>query len=302
VISSGVSGAVTHAPGVRAATSDNRWIAHPYTKRMCALPGVDQAAAVVVASVAAARRLGVPEERWVWPWADAGAHDTVEILERPSFATSEPMAAVLHDAMRAAGLEIGDVDLWELYSCFPVVPKLAIDALGLDDDAPVTVAGGLPFYGGPFNAYMLCAAVNMVRRLRAGDGVTGLLYGNGEFVTKHHALVVGRGPGPAGRLTDATTDSDDGSRQARLDRRPAPAVTTRPDGPARIETATVVYDRDGTPARGIVVGRTATGARFVANTPVAADQFAALVDPDVEPVGRSGSVQSNGDTAVFSLD
>jgi acetyl-CoA C-acetyltransferase len=264
---------------------DNRWIAHPYLKMMCAQPNVDQAAAVIVASVTTARRLGIPEQDWVWPWLGVGARDTVEVLERPTYARSEPMARVLGDALEGAGLGAADVDLWELYSCFPIVPKLALDMLGIGDDRPISVAGGLTFYGGPFNAYMACAAVNMVRRMRAGEGGTGLLYGNGEYVTKHHALVLGRRPGPF-----ATYPADERApRQAELDRRPAPDLVAAPTGPATVETSTVVYDRDGAPERGIVIGRLGDGRRFVANIPGVAEQLDRLVDPDVQPVGLTGT-------------
>lgn len=266
----------------------NRPVAHPYLTRMCARPVVDQAAAVVVASTDAARRAGVPEERWVHVWADAGAADTEEILERPTYASAAPAERVLRDVVTAAGGTLPD--LLELYSCFPIVPKLALDALGLPDGAPVTVAGGLTWYGGPLNAYMLCAAVHMVRALRRGDGESGLLYGNGEYVTKHHALVVGRDPGPAGGVPPA---DDRAARQAALDATRLPVeVAEAPDGPATVETSTVLHDRDGAPMRGIVVGRLDDGRRFVANT---AD-LDALLDPAVEPAGRRGVVRA-GDGA-----
>ena len=46
------------------------------------------------------------------------------------------------------------------------------------------------------------------------------------------------------------------------------ALVDHADGAARIETYTVTYDREGAPARGIVVGRLLDGgARFLANTP-----------------------------------
>ena len=54
-----------------------------------------------------------------------------------------------------------------------------------------TVTGGLTFFGAPLNTYMTHAACAMVRELRDG-GKLGLLYGQGEFVTKHHALVLSR--------------------------------------------------------------------------------------------------------------
>ncbi|MHB1928599.1 MAG: acetyl-CoA acetyltransferase [Acidimicrobiales bacterium] len=263
----------------------NRWIAHPYLTRMCARPVVDQAAAVVVASTDAARRAGVPEEGWVYLWADAGAADTTELLERPTYAASAPLERVLRDALRSAGVDPG-AGLRELYSCFPIVPKLALDALGLDDAVPITVAGGLSSYGGPLNAYVLCAAVAMLRALRRGEAEHGLLHGNGEHLTQQHALVVGRRPGPGGAVPPV---DDRAGRQADLDRhRPAVVVAEHPGGPATVETSTVVYDRDGGAARGVVIGRLADGRRFVAGT----DDLDPLLDPQREAVGLAGVVRS----------
>jgi acetyl-CoA C-acetyltransferase len=277
---------------------DNRWVAHPYVKRMCAQPTVDQAAAVVVASLATARQLGLADEDLVYVWSAAGASDTVEILERPTYTASEPMAQVLGDVLEAAGRSPQGIDLWELYSCFPIVPKLALGILGLGDETAITVAGGLTFYGGPFNAYMACAAVNMVRALRRGDGTTGLLYGNGEFVTKHHAIVVGREPGPR---HGCIPEDDRVRRQAALDRRPAPRLDPEPNGKATIETWTVVYDRDGVPVRGVVIGRTDAGRRFVANAVADSDHLEALVDPSTEPIGRTGTVTGTPEGNRFQL-
>ncbi|MDQ2754034.1 MAG: acetyl-CoA acetyltransferase [Actinomycetota bacterium] len=276
---------------------DNRPIAHPYLKLMCAQPMVDQSAAVVVASVAEARRLGVPPDDWVYLLAGAGAMDTEEVMERPSFACSDPMSRVLHDALRQSGMAEEVPDLLELYSCFPIVVKLALETLGLPDDAAVSVAGGLTFYGGPFNTYMLCAAVNMVRLLRAGAGTAGLLYGNGEFVTKHHALVVGRvGRSDGSYPTDHRVD-----RQQDLDRRMRPNLTEAPHGRGTIEATTVLFDRDGLAERGIVVGRLDDDSRFVANTPPDAGSLSALLDPTVEPIGRSGEVRAGESGNLFEL-
>ena len=50
-----------------------------------------------------------------------------------------------------------------------------------------------------------------------------------------------------------------------------------------IETYTVLHDRDGTPMRGIVIGRLDDGRRFIANTP--ADR--AVLDSSDEHVKAS---------------
>ncbi|MDQ2728645.1 MAG: acetyl-CoA acetyltransferase [Actinomycetota bacterium] len=275
----------------------NRPIAHPYLKLMCAQPMVDQAAAVMVTSTDHARRMGIPEDRWVYPWAGAGAVDTTEVLERPSYAASEPMCRSILDALALVGLSPDRVDALELYSCFPIVPKLALEALGRADTTTCTVAGGLTFYGGPLNAYMLCATAHMVHALRERTG-TGLLYGNGGYLTKHHTLIVGTDPPPRGHYRpDERT-----RRQAALDRRKGPIVASHPAGPATVETYTVVYDRSGVPERAVVIGRLDDARRFVARVPPDADVLAWLVSGGDQPVGRTGTVAPDpDDQAVFTF-
>ncbi len=125
------------APGPR-----NRLVAQPYRKLMCADMAVDQAAAVVLTTVAEARHLGIPEERFVYPLGSAGARDTSDFLERSSYARSPAMEASLDDALTCARVSIDAVDLVELYSCFPCVPKMASDHLGLDRNRSLSVTGG----------------------------------------------------------------------------------------------------------------------------------------------------------------
>ncbi len=62
----------------------NRVVAFPYTKYMNAVMAVDQAAVVLLASVAEARRLGVPEDRWVYFWGGGEASENPwYVSERP---------------------------------------------------------------------------------------------------------------------------------------------------------------------------------------------------------------------------
>jgi acetyl-CoA C-acetyltransferase len=58
-----------------------------------------------------------------------------------------------------------------------------------------------------------------------------------------------------------------------------------------------VYQRDGTPERGLVIGRLDGGARFVAGTPQDRALLEALVA--VEAVGRRGRVRSGDGVNVF---
>src|SRR5262249_50377193 len=63
------------AATVRTITAANRLVAFPFTKRMTANPFVNQGAALVMTDTTIARRMGVPEKRWVYPWGSAGADE-----------------------------------------------------------------------------------------------------------------------------------------------------------------------------------------------------------------------------------
>ncbi len=54
-------------------TAENRMICDPYPRLMVARDQVNQGAAVLIMSVAAARRLSVPEEKWVYLHGHADA-------------------------------------------------------------------------------------------------------------------------------------------------------------------------------------------------------------------------------------
>ena len=238
---------------------DNRPIAWPYTKLMVANMAVNQGAVVILTSLAAARAAGVADERLVFVWGGAAANEPGDYLLRDHYHGSAAQEAVLGAAAGMAANAPGGFDALELYSCFPCVPKMARRTLGLAEGLTPTVTGGLTFFGAPMNDYMNHAAVAMTRRLRpSGDlgGGTGLLYGQGEFVTKHHALVLADRP-PA----DLETLLRPASVQVQADvrRGPVPAFLEAAEGPARLETHTVLYDRDGAPTHGVAIVRTADG-------------------------------------------
>src|SRR6201992_4190841 len=172
-------------------TPDNRLIAWPYTKLMVANPSVNMGGAVLMTSLAKARATGVPGDRLVYPLGGASAEEPRDYLLRDQFFESHAQNAVLKSVMNLAGGNGSAFDAIELYSCFPCVPKMARRTLGLGPDVQPTVNGGLTFFGAPLNTYMTHAACAMVRKLRDGAKL-GLLYGQGGFVTKHHALVLSR--------------------------------------------------------------------------------------------------------------
>lgn len=277
-------------------SSDNRMIAWPYTKHMVANPLVNQGAAVIVASLAKARELGAPDERLVYVWSGASASEPRDYLQRDCYTHSSAQNAVLRTTLEQSGGDARAFALLELYSCFPVVPKMARRTLGLPPHAQTTSTGGLTFFGAPLNNYMTHAAAGLVRGLRERRGELALLYGQGEFVTKHHALVLASKPPDENRL------ANDYSVQALAERErgPAPVLALDYEGPARIETFTIVYDRDGEPAWGTVIARTPEDHRLMTRVrPDDAATLAMLTDPGVTPIGRAGKVQRGADQLLY---
>jgi acetyl-CoA C-acetyltransferase len=283
----------TYSPAqIGEATADNRLIAWPYTKHMVANPLVNMGAAVLMTSLGVARELGIPEERLVYVWGGAQASEPRDILARDQYARSHAQDLVMETILAQAGGDASAFSMLELYSCFPVVPKMARRTLGLAADARMTSTGGLSFFGAPLNNYMTHAAAGLVRALREDRGKLALLYGQGEFVTKHHALVLAsKPPAPDALREDYSVQTAADARRAAV-----PPVVAEHNGAATLETFTVVYERDGTPNRGVVIGRTPGGARLMARVDAAETAtLAQLTALDRSPVGSRGEVAKGQD-------
>ncbi len=289
-----------HAPKTPAevteATADNRPIAFPYTKLMVANSSVNQGAGFIVTSLAEARRRGVPEERIVYVGRGAAAHEADDFMARDRYDQSPSMEVCLKRTLEFNEVTAADLDLVELYSCFPCVPKMARRVIGWPVEKPATVFGGLTFGGGPIGNYMAHAVAEMVDSLRAGEGKTGLLFANGGFATHNHAIVLGMEPLPGAGEAHAF----DLQAEADAARGPVPELVKDYTGPAEVETYTVFYNRDGSAKAGVVVAKTPAGTRtLVKVTAEDAETIAFLSDGRAEPVGTAGEVVAEGDMMVW---
>ncbi|MCK4176326.1 hypothetical protein [Aciditerrimonas ferrireducens] len=234
----------------------NRLIATPYTRHLVAYDRVDQAAALVLCSLDTARAAGVPEDRWVFPLAGAEATDHWFVSERPELHRSPAIAACGQALFAHLGLGVDDLAHFDLYSCFPSAVQIAASELGLDPFDPrrdLTVTGGLTFFGGPLNDYAAHSLVTMAHRLRQHPGDLGLVSGLGWFVTKHALSIWSTRPPerPFALLHP----------QQHVDQLPRQPQAPNYQGPATIEVATVVHDRQGQPERAVAAVRTPTGQR-----------------------------------------
>ncbi|KAF3927405.1 hypothetical protein ABW21_db0205841 [Orbilia brochopaga] len=258
----------------RAATEDaiatvggkNRMICFPYPLLMNAFNTVNLAAAVILTSIEYARTLGVPESKWIYPLGGAGTQDSEQFWLRPNYHSSPAISRSLDAALQISNLTPADIDLYDLYSCFPIVPKLAAQHLGIDidrSDKPLTLLGGLTSFGGAGNNYSMHAITEMTRQLR-GDNThrrkNGLVLANGGVVTYEHVVCLSTQPRvdgsryPANPLPEVLADV------------PVPPIDETADGEAVVETYTVSFDRNGHPETGFIVGRLlGSNHRFIAN-------------------------------------
>jgi acetyl-CoA C-acetyltransferase len=276
---------------VLAVSADNRPIAFPYTKLMVANASVNQGAGFIVASLAKARAMGVTDEAIIYVGRGAGAREPGEVLARDGYTRSSGMEATLRGVLAFNGVEAGDLDAVELYSCFPCVPKMARRIIGWPLDRPMSVVGGLTFGGGPVGNYMSHAVGAMAGVLRAGKN-TGLLFGNGGNATNSHAIVLSRDDRFARRGPQVFNVQP----QADAGRGPAPAINETYTGAASVESYTVFHARSGAPASAVVVARTPAGERTLAH--VAGDDQAViawLTSGRSEPVGAAGAIRAGAD-------
>jgi len=265
-------------------TATNRPIADPYTRYLVSRDKVNQGAAVLLTSVAAARRLGVPADRWVFLHGHADLRERV-LLERADYGTSPAAVLAARHALELAGIGAADLAAIDLYSCFPVPVFTVAEALGLaaDDPRGLTVTGGLPFFGGAGNNYSMHAIAEIAGRVRRSPGSYGFVGANGGVMSKYSAGVYSTAPRP-------WEPDRSGALQAELDGRPAPAEAEAADGPATIETYTVKHGRDGE-RTGLVLGRLVDGRRFVARAERGDTALLDLLSTG-EPVGEPVHVRA----------
>jgi acetyl-CoA C-acetyltransferase len=291
---------VEHSPEEFTTVSpSNRWICFPYPKLMNAIIAVDMAAALVLTSEAEAERREIPVGRRVAFLAGSGATDPWTLSERRQYSRSVGCAAAARAALEHGGIDVADVDLFDLYSCFPSAVELAMDALGLesDDPRPLTVTGGLPCAGGPGNSYCMHSIATMIDRLREGAGRVGYVSGLGMSAAKHFVSLFSTDPA---RI--AAADGETPQIELPAEELSGPEVADAPEGPGAIETYTVAFDRENRPQSSRLIVRLDDGRRTVAHGEPTAAAFARLTQS--EGVGLRGRVTPGREGAPnrFSLE
>lgn len=260
-------------------TDHNRLISDPYPLYVVAREKVNQAAAILMMSVGAARRLGIPEDRFVFLHGHADLRER-NLMEREDLARSPAAVMASQHALDLAGVSVDDVASFDLYSCFPIAVFNVADGLGLKADDPrhLTVTGGLPFFGGAGNNYSMHAIAETTRRCRTNRGGIGFVGANGGLLSKYSVGIYSTDPVP-------WREDDSAELQDEINAWASVPVNDRPEGWATVETWTIKYGKGGARA-GIVIGRLErTGERFIAMALEGDDEIMDLLESEF-PAGQ----------------
>jgi len=274
----------------------NRMVVAPYTQRLIARDQVNQSAALVLMSTALADDLGIPQEQRVYLHGQAAAGEQPVTL-RPDMGRAPSAGLALQTALERAEVNVGDIDLFDFYSCFPIAVSNAIEALGIaaDDPRGLTLTGGLPYFGGPGNSYSMHAIAEAVARLRSGQGRLALIAANGGFLTKYAVGIYGRAPSPYRSIGNEDLDQQ-------MQSIGTVSFESKPSGQARIESYTVAFNREGSATMSIVTARLeGSNARCLARSGDGDTQTPIQTTSD-DPVGRNIAIQAgeNFNTFLFA--
>jgi acetyl-CoA C-acetyltransferase len=132
----------------------------------------DAAAAMVIVDDALAEELGLEQLAVVRAWASVGV---------PPADTGLAPTVAIPKALERAGIDIGDVDLWEINEAFASMCVATTRILGIDEER-VNVLGSGCSLGHPIaatGARMVISLVHELRRRGGGTGVAAMCAGGG---------------------------------------------------------------------------------------------------------------------------
>jgi acetyl-CoA C-acetyltransferase len=260
-------------------------LTHLYTKRMIAQDSVNQGAALLLTTVGKARELNIPESNWVYMHGAAQGME-VDLTVRPDPSTSRMAQLVVDQALSMADKSIDDIQLIDIYSCFPCAVTAISDHLHLPTDGSraLTLTGGLPYFGGPGNNYSMHGLAEMWSQIRAGEHQFAFIHANGGVLSKHASGIFSTQPSAIDWSSQETVISQDVLESK-----------TQIENPSN--GSVIAYSINylkGQPAQGIVLCETDDGERFVSCT-AATDQATVQAMLSEEPAGRRVDVKPDPD-------
>ncbi len=242
-------------------TSKNRYITHPYTKLMCSNVFVDQSSALIMTSKEIAEKLKIDSKLWIYPMGGADFKNIFNITQRPKLNNSPAAKEGAILALEQAGLKLDDIDLFDIYSCFPSIVEIIKKEIGIKENDPrsLSITGGLPYFGGPWSNYSLHAIVSAVNLVRKNPLLKIMVIANGGYNTKQSFGIYGTDP----PLIQWGEQNNAKIQQSILEKQ-LPKPIEQANGKLTIEGYTITYDRTGVPKQGIVIGTLESNRRTIA--------------------------------------
>lgn len=275
---------------IRTVTDKNRIIGFPYTKFMNPIMNLNQGAALIMTDTATAEKLSIPKDKWVYIHGGADGADKWFLSDRVDYTSSPVVREVAKTALAMADTGIGDVDFFDLYSCFPSATIMQAQELGLDIDTcpPLTITGGLPYFGGPGNNYTMHGIAHTIERLRADRENVGFVSALGWYFTKYSVGIY------SGREPEQPWNREpQQGLQQKLNNLSGPGLIMNPKGPAAMEAYTVMHDREGNPDYAIIISRLTNDKRCWAVIEDDKDILKAMESEEF--IGREGVMVPGGD-------
>jgi acetyl-CoA C-acetyltransferase len=244
---------------LRSPLDGNRPLAFPYRKWHSTQWTVDQAAALLLCAEDSAHRFGLDPTRLIHPHVALESSFALSLSRRAEMHRWPAMELLGEVAAQHLDRPLDDIELVELYSCFPAAVRVQQRELRLPLAGTPTVTGSMSFAGGPFNHATFQSTATMVEKLRAAPGALGLVTTVSGLLTKPGLMVWGTTAPPRGLLV-ADLAEHAAARTAVAE----VADTVEASGPITVAACTATYDAAG-PLDLIVIGDSAAGrvvARF----------------------------------------
>jgi len=245
-------------------SKNNRPVAFPYTKYMNSFVMVDQGAAIILMSEEKAKKYSSKEGQSVYFLGGGYAEDRQRfMIEKSNFTSSIPLKSAVEKALTRSCISLKDIDCFDLYSCFPSAVSIAKKMIKIEDNdpRPLTLTGGLGFFGGPGNNYSLHSVATLAQKISTGERSNGLITALGWFMHKHAAGIYGSQPSNGELQNYDIIDQ----KESLVGDEPI-KIRDQYNGRGTIETYTIIYDRNHEPSMAILYGRTSDNFRFIART------------------------------------
>jgi acetyl-CoA C-acetyltransferase len=129
-----------------------------------------------------------------------------------------------------------------------------------EDSHPLTVTGGMPYFGGAGNNYSLHAICQMVELLRQDPEKIGMIQALSWFISKHSIGIYSGAPRRKFRSPPSSQ-----RYQKMLDQLKGPSIVEKASGRAVVETYSIFHDGEGEPINAVIIGKLDDDQRFLAH-------------------------------------